>query len=66
MQQFRRVNVTTGVLGKPVQDEVQQLDVLVASVLFDGSGVIPGPTIEPVKRDDTFEEAGKMPTKIWQ
>jgi hypothetical protein len=64
VHKFRSVDVPARVLGKPVQDEVQQFDILIAPVLLDGPGIVPGPTIEIIERDDALEETGKLPAQV--
>lgn len=60
IQKPRGVDMPARVLGEPMKDEVEQLDVFVAPVLLDGPGIVPGPAIKVVERDDAIEETGKL------
>jgi hypothetical protein len=49
-----------------MKDQIQEVDILVAPVLFDGVVVRPIPCLKLVERNVAFDQSRELPTEIRQ
>jgi hypothetical protein len=66
VQQFCSVDKVARVLGEAVQDEKQEVNILVGSLLLDRGVVRPEPSLKLAQVDDARQQASEMSAKIWQ
>jgi hypothetical protein len=64
IEEFRGADVIARVFRKPDVDKVQQLDVFIAAVEFDGKTIQPDPALKLDQVDRAAQEAGELPTEI--
>ena len=64
VERFSKVNVVAGVFRKTDLDHVQQLEIVIGTMQFDGKAVQPDPVLKLDEIDRAIQEAGQLPREV--